>query len=73
MRAGDGTDLDQRIQDAYEVVRDAWLAKKQYMPLVKAILGNWTSGNCVEYMLPVSKVLIADGELGLHQHLWAVR
>lgn len=70
MRLGDETDHHQRMQEAYHVVRDSWLAKKDYMALVKAIVGNWTSGNCVEYMLPVSAALIAEGEVELHRYLW---
>ena len=70
MRSGDSTDHRQRMQEAYDTVRDNWLAKKEYMALVKAIVGNWTSGNCVEYMLPVTAALVADEKLDLHRHLW---
>lgn len=70
MRPGDQTNHRQRMQEAYETVRDNWLERREYMALVKAIVGNWTSGNCVEYMLPVTSALIADRELDLHRHLW---
>ena len=70
MRMGDATDHEQRMQEAYNQVRDDWLTKKDYASLVKAIAGNWTSGNCVDYMLPVSQALIADHEFQLHRHLW---
>ena len=70
MRPGDQTDHRQRMQEAYDAVRDNWLERKEYMALAKAIVGNWTSGNCVEYMLPVTAALIADRKLDLHRHLW---
>lgn len=70
IRPGDQTDHRQRMQGAYGTVRDNWLDRKEYVALVKAIVGNWTSGNCVEYMRPVTAALIADRELDLHRHLW---
>jgi len=70
MRMGDATDYEQRMQEAYDYVRDDWLAKKDYPALVKAIVGNWTSGNCVDYMLPVTRALVADREFELYRHLW---
>lgn len=71
MRDGDEHDHAQRMQMAYEAVRDAWLAGKEYTALVKAILGNWTSGNCVPYMQPLTAALVGDGEHTLHRTLWA--
>ena len=70
MRMGDATDHEQLIQEAYDRVRDDWLARKDYAALVKAIVGNWTSGNSVDFMLPVTRALVADREFGLHRHLW---
>ncbi|KRG42931.1 hypothetical protein ARC78_08070 [Stenotrophomonas pictorum JCM 9942] len=58
------------MQEAYETIRDNWLSKKEYAALVKAIVGNWTSGNCVEYMRPLTAALVAEEELELHRHLW---
>lgn len=71
MRHGDEADHRQRMDEAYESVRDRWLAEKHYAALVKAIIGNWTSGNCVEYMRPLTKALISEGQLELHRHLWS--
>lgn len=71
MRDGDAHDQAQRLQDAYDTVRDDWLAKRDYTTLVKAILGNWTCGNCVPYMLPLSAALLGSGEHALHRTLWA--
>ncbi len=70
MRHGDSSDHAQRMHEADEVVRDQWLAQGEYVALTKAIIGNWTSGNCVEYMAPLSQTLVAVGELDLHRHLW---
>ncbi|WP_157722816.1 hypothetical protein [Stenotrophomonas pictorum] len=70
MRSGDSTDHRKRMQEAYETIRDNWLSKKEYAALVKAIVGNWTSGNCVEYMRPLTAALVAEEELELHRHLW---
>lgn len=56
---------------AQEKVRDKWVAAKDYRAVVTAILGNWTSGNCIDFMLPVSEALLAAGEHELHHQLWA--
>lgn len=58
------------VERSHEAVRDRWLAEKKFSAIVAAILGNWTSGNCVEFMLPVTAKLLASGELALHQKLW---
>lgn len=70
MRPGTAADHAQRIADAYEAVRDQWIADQRYEELVKAIIANWTSGNCVEYMAPLSEALVAAGRTELHRHLW---
>lgn len=62
MRMGIDADHAQRMQEAYDQVRDLWLANKEHAALVKAIVGNWTSGNCVEYMLPVTASLMTNSE-----------
>ena len=59
------------LEQASEIVRDRWIMALEYYALVAAILGNWTSGNCVPFMLPVSTVLLKHGELDLHHQLWA--
>ena len=70
MRPGDAATRGERLRNAYEQVRDEWLAQKQYEPLVKAILGNWTSGNCVGFMMPVTEALILEGCFSLHRYAW---
>ncbi len=70
MRDGTEADLKQRMQAAYDTVRDDWIARGEYAALVKAILGNWTSGNCVDYMLPLSAKLAEEGHEALHDQLW---
>ena len=52
-------------------VRDQWIARRDYAPLVAAILANWTSGNCIAFMTPVTQALLADNEPDLHHRLWA--
>lgn len=71
MRHGDAADHRQRMDEAYRAVRDSWLAEKKYAALVKAIIGNWTSGNCVDYMRPLTQALVSEGQLELHRHLWS--
>lgn len=61
----------QTQEQAVEIIRDRWLAASEYYELVAAIIGNWTSGNCIPFMLPVSRVLLEKGELYLHHQLWA--
>ena len=70
MRPGTSADHDSRVREAYDAVRDKWIAEKRYLDLVRAITANWTSGNCVDYMAPLSQALIAEGEIDLHRHLW---
>lgn len=71
MRAGTAADHAQRVQDAYEAVRDRWIAERRFSELVRAITANWTSGNCVDFMAPLSEALAASGEVELHRHLWS--
>lgn len=70
MRPGDADDHAARVAEAYEAVRDLWIAQGRYEDLVRAITANWTSGNCVDYMAPLTDALIAAGEFDLHRHLW---
>lgn len=70
MRSGTPADHDERIREAYDAVRDKWIDEHRYLELVKAITANWTSGNCVAYMTPLSRVLASSGETELHRHLW---
>lgn len=70
LRPGNASDHRQRVQEAYEAVRDKWLAERKYTALAKAIIGNWTSGNCVDYMAPLTRSLIGEGHAELHRHLW---
>lgn len=71
MRPGSSEDHAQRVLDAYDAVRDKWIAERRHADLVKAIIANWTSGNCVEYMAPLSEALVAAGQTELHRHLWS--
>lgn len=70
MRPGSSRDHDVRVSEAYDAVRDKWIAEKRYADLVRAITANWTAGNCVDYMAPLSQALLAAGEFDLHRHLW---
>lgn len=70
MRSGNEADHRQRMQEAYAAVRDKWLAERKYAALAKAIIGNWTSGNCVDYMAPLTRAMLAEGLVDLHRHLW---
>ena len=70
MRPGTSADHASRVLEAYDAVRDKWISEKRYEDLVRAITANWDSGNCVDYMAPLSQVLVAAGETDLHRHLW---
>jgi len=56
---------------ALELVRDKWLEERRYKDLVVAVLANWTSGNCVDFMRPISEALLRSNEQSLHRSLWA--
>ena len=70
MRPGTSADHHLRVQEAFEAVRDKWIAEQRYEDLVRAITANWDTGDCVDYMAPLSQALVAAGELDLHRHLW---
>lgn len=70
MRPGTAADHPQRVQAAFEAVRDLWIAEGRYADLARAILANWTAGNCVDFMAPLTAVLLDAGEAELHAHLW---
>lgn len=70
MRPGTSADHPRRVHEAYEAVRDKWIAERRYLDLVRAITANWTSGNCGAYMAPLTGRLVAEGEVDLHRHLW---
>jgi hypothetical protein len=59
------------MQAAWVAVRDKWIAEGRYEDLARAILANWTSGNCVAFMTPLTAALIDAGAFELHRHLWA--
>lgn len=70
MRSGTPADHGERVREAYDAVRDKWIAEQRYLELVRAITANWTAGNCVAYMAPLSRVLAGCGETEWHRHLW---
>lgn len=71
MRPGTPADHAHRVAEAYDAVRDKWIAERRYLELVRAITANWTAGNCVTYMAPLSRALASAGERELHAHLWS--
>ena len=56
---------------ALELVRDRWLKEEKHEELVNAVLANWTSGNCIAFMKPISAALLQSGKQTLHRKLWA--
>ena len=70
MRPGTSADHAERVQEAYEAVRDLWIAEGRHAELVRFILSNWTGGNCSTFMAPLGEALVAAGEVELHRHLW---
>jgi hypothetical protein len=71
MRPGTREDHEHRVQEAYEAVRDKWISEGRYLDLVRVIVANWTSGNCVAFMAPLGAALVEAGEAELHRHLWS--
>lgn len=53
-----------------ELVRDEWILEKRYAELVAFILENWSSGNCDDFVAPVSAKLIIEKESKLFMRLW---
>ncbi|WP_460833425.1 hypothetical protein [Lysobacter humi (ex Lee et al. 2017)] len=70
MRPGSAADHPQRVQAAFEAVRDLWIAEGRHAALARVILANWTAGNCVDFMAPLTAVLLDAREPELHAHLW---
>lgn len=66
-----GIDSSLRAEQALEITRDRWLKEMRLEALVSATLANWTSGNCVEFMLPISEALLLADMQVLHRKLWA--
>lgn len=64
-------DSSLRVEQALEITRDQWLKDMKLEALVSATLANWTSGNCVEFMLPISEALLLADMQALHRKLWA--
>ena len=71
MRPGTPEDHAERVDAAFEAARDAWIAEGRHAELVGFILGNWTAGNCSEFMRPLSRALAEAGNTALLNHLWA--
>ena len=70
MEAGPLSTLDERTLAAQEKVRDRWLAADEFKPAVSAVLGNWTSGNCIHFMRPLAIRLLRERNYRLYDHLW---
>ncbi len=70
MTHGPASTVNERRLSAQEQVRDRWLADGELRALVSAVLGNWTSGNCVPFMRPLAVRLLQDHEDGLYNLLW---
>ena len=66
-----GLDSSLRVEQALEITRDRWLKDMKLEALVSATLANWTSGNCVAFMLPISEALLSADMQVLHRALWA--
>jgi len=56
---------------ADRMIFDKWIAERKYAGLVNYILENWDSGNCVEYMKPLTEILITEHEYDLHHQIWS--
>jgi len=55
---------------ASEIIRDQWIAEGCLPELTKAVLANWDSGNCEDYIIPLEKELIVQNQAELFIALW---
>ena len=61
---------DVHYETAFERVRDDWIATGRLLDLTKAILANWDSGNCENYIRPLEDELFRLDNSELFVTLW---
>lgn len=55
---------------ALAAVRDLWIQKGKLTELVSFIHTNWDSGNCDEFIQPLTELLIDTKQIDLFKTLW---
>jgi hypothetical protein len=68
--AGSGLPYDARMERAYALVRDAWMAQGRLDPLIAFIHYNWDSGNGDEFVAPLAALLLERGDASRYARLW---
>ena len=53
-----------------EIIRDQWIEKRKYKELISFIIENWDSGNCVNFIIPLTERLAKEREIRLHRRIW---
>ena len=56
--------------DALAAVRDQWIQQGKLSELVSFIHTNWNSGNCDEFIQPLTVLLIDTKQIDLFKTLW---
>ena len=56
--------------DALAAVRDLWIQQGKLTELVSFIHTNWDSGNCDEFMQPLTGLLVDTKQIDLFKTLW---
>lgn len=50
-------------ENASNIVRDNWISKRKYKELIFYVLENWDSGNCDEFIKPLTEKLLDEADL----------
>ena len=56
--------------ESMKIVRDEWIEKKKFKELILFILKNWDSGNCEDFIRPLSQKLVASKQADQFKQLW---
>lgn len=68
--AGSGLPYEARMERAYALVRDAWMAQDRLDPLIAFIHHNWDSGNGDDFTAPLAALLLERGDAHRFARLW---
>lgn len=68
--AGSGLRYEARMERAYAMVRDAWIAQGRIDALIAFIHYNWDSGNGDDFAAPLAALLLERGDANRYARLW---
>lgn len=58
------------LDEAQNIVRDNWMKAGRFKELISYILENWDSGNCDDFIKPLTEILLKNREVNLFKRLW---